>query len=141
MSAREQRVRMARLWRPGTRSRSVGQRVAVEARHLLEMGLDRLRRRQPRHTGADDDGLLEDWVAHFGYLQGEARLTPFWPRFQPRQRGVSATRRDDQEAAENANLRFAGRQTRQLCAVNLSRLSARRCDEGHTAGRGAQGRG
>ena len=69
MSAREQRVRVARLRRAGTRSRSVGQGVAVEHRHLLEMGLDRLRRRQPRHSGADDDGLLEDWIAHFGYLQ------------------------------------------------------------------------
>ena len=69
MPAREQRVRMARLRRAGTRSRSVGQGVAVEHRHLLEMGLDRLRRRQPRHSGADDDGLLEDWIAHFGYLQ------------------------------------------------------------------------
>ena len=69
MPAREQRVRVARLRRAGTRSRSIGQGVAVEHHHLLEMGLDRLRRRQPRHSGADDDGLLEDWIAHFGYLQ------------------------------------------------------------------------
>src|SRR5580704_14900653 len=87
MSPREQRMGVAGLRGPRTGRRRVGQRVAVEHRHLLEVRRDRLRRRQPGHSGADDDGLFETWIAHFGYLYSQARLTPLWPRFQPRRRG------------------------------------------------------
>lgn len=52
-------------------------KIAVEHGHFFEMRSDRLRRREARHSGANDDCVLQDWVAHFGYLHGQARLTPF----------------------------------------------------------------
>ena len=131
MSARERPVRVARLRRARTRRWRVWQRIAVEHGHFFEMRSDRLRRRQTRHSSADDDGVLQDWVAHFGYLHGQARLTPFGRVSSP----VAETSHDARRLGGGGitNLRSYRRRNPSVLVPNLSRWSAPHSDGDHTA--------
>src|ERR1700722_786468 len=131
MSAREQSVRVARLRRARTRRRRVGQRIAVEHGHFFEMRSDRLCRREARHSSADDDCVLQDWVAHFGYLHGQARLTPFGRVSRPLAETSHNARRLG--GGGITNLRSYRRRNPSVLAPNLSRWSAPHSDGDHTA--------
>jgi hypothetical protein len=61
-AAREEIMRMSRLRRPWARRGPVRQRIAVEHNDLLEMGRNGLRRGESSHSGADNDGLLQDRI-------------------------------------------------------------------------------
>ena len=131
MSAGEQPVRVARLRCARTRRWRVGQRIAVEHGHFFEMRSDRLRRRETRHSGANDDCVLQDWVAHFGYLHGQARLTPFGRVSSP----LAETSHDAWRlgGGEITNLRSYRRRNPSVLTPNLSRCSPPHSDGDHTA--------
>jgi hypothetical protein len=60
LPAEQERVRMPRLRRALTWLWRGGQSVAIEHRDLIEMGRQRLRRRQAAHPGSHDNGMLSD---------------------------------------------------------------------------------
>src|ERR1700727_1603309 len=95
------------------------------------MRSDRLRRREARHSGANDDCMLQDWVAHFGYLHGQARLTSFGRVSSP----VAATSHDARRLGGGGitNLCSYRRRNPSVLVPNLSRWSAPHSDRDHTA--------
>jgi hypothetical protein len=61
-AAREETMRVPRLRRPWARRGPVRQCVAVEHNDLFEMGRDGFRRGEASHSGADNDGLLQNRI-------------------------------------------------------------------------------
>jgi hypothetical protein len=61
-AAREEIVRKSRLRSSWARGGPVRQCVAVEHNDLFEMGRDGFRRGEASHSGADNDGLLQDRI-------------------------------------------------------------------------------